>query len=66
MHGKGTYFYSNGDKYEGEWREDKRHGKGMVTYSGPDGAISEKYEGNILVRAIPAGGPFNVTILSGG
>lgn len=27
MHGQGIYVYSNGDRYEGEWVNDKRHGK---------------------------------------
>jgi hypothetical protein len=26
--GKGTLTYSNGDKYEGEWLDNKRHGFG--------------------------------------
>ena len=46
MHNKGTYHYSNGDRYEGEWRDDKRHGKGVVTYAGPNGTVQEKYEGD--------------------
>jgi hypothetical protein len=46
MHGHGTYYYADGDKYEGEWKEDKRHGKGVVTYAGQNGTISEKYDGD--------------------
>jgi len=30
----------------GEWKEDKRHGKGTVTYRGQDGSIVEKFEGD--------------------
>lgn len=26
--GKGTLFYAHGDKYEGEWKQGKKHGKG--------------------------------------
>lgn len=33
-------------QYEGEWKDDKRHGKGTVTYRGQDGSIVEKYEGD--------------------
>ncbi len=32
MHGRGQYRYAEGDIYSGEWREDKRHGKGTVEY----------------------------------
>ena len=40
MHGQGTLAYANGDKYEGEWESDKKHGYGIAT--GFDGT---KYEG---------------------
>lgn len=33
--------YSNGDVYEGEWKEGKRHGQGKITW--PTGVV---YEGN--------------------
>lgn len=26
----GVYNYANGDKYEGEWKDDKRQGKGKA------------------------------------
>ena len=25
---KGIYYYPNGDKYEGDWKDDLRHGNG--------------------------------------
>jgi radial spoke head protein 1 len=31
--GYGVYFYVNGDKYEGEWKEHLRHGQGTYTYN---------------------------------
>jgi len=37
--------YSNGDRYEGDWKDDKRHGRGIVTYAAPDGGVAERYEG---------------------
>ena len=57
MHGPGTYAYADGDKYEGEWKDDKRHGKGTVTYRGQDGSIVEKYEVGcgVLVCVPPCG-----------
>jgi len=36
----GTRDYSNGDKYVGEWRDDKRHGQGTYTF-----ASGSKYVG---------------------
>lgn len=29
----GTYLFSNGDKYEGEWKDDKMEGQGTYTFS---------------------------------
>ena len=40
-HGKGTYFFPNGDKYEGKWNRGQKHGKGTYSFSNGD-----KYEGN--------------------
>jgi len=39
-HGKGTYFFPNGDKYEGKWKHGKKHGQGKYFFSNGD-----KYEG---------------------
>ncbi len=40
MHGQGTYILPDGEKYVGEFKDDKFHGQG--TYTWPDG---EKYVG---------------------
>ena len=32
----GTMNYANGDKYEGEWKDDKQHGKGVFTSASGD------------------------------
>lgn len=29
-HGKGNYYFSNGDQWEGEWFHDRQHGKGIL------------------------------------
>ena len=29
----GVYIFENGDKYEGEWFENERHGNGNMTYA---------------------------------
>lgn len=39
--GHGTLAYHNGCKYEGEWKEDRRHGYGVFT----DPKTQYKYEG---------------------
>ena len=31
--GKGIMYYNNGDRYEGEWKNDDTHGKGIYYYS---------------------------------
>ena len=35
----GTYTYANGDRYVGEYKDDKRHGQGTYTYA--DGRVEE-------------------------
>jgi serine/threonine protein kinase len=37
----GTYTYSNGDKYVGEWHEDQKHGLGMNMYATGDKYVGE-------------------------
>ena len=32
-HGKGKFFYQDGGLYDGEWRENKMHGKGILYYA---------------------------------
>lgn len=31
--GRGTLYYANGDRYEGEWKENAKHGKGTMYFS---------------------------------
>ena len=38
--GQGTMTWSNGDKYEGEWKDGELHGQGTLTWSS-----GEKYVG---------------------
>lgn len=35
-HGEGRMNYTNGDVYEGQWKNDKRDGKGKLTYANGD------------------------------
>eukprot|EP01087_Luapelamoeba_hula_P025163 TRINITY_DN984_c0_g1_i1.p1 TRINITY_DN984_c0_g1~~TRINITY_DN984_c0_g1_i1.p1 ORF type:complete len:936 (-),score=180.49 TRINITY_DN984_c0_g1_i1:27-2834(-) len=39
--GRGAYSWSNGNRYEGEWRDDHRHGRGRMIY-----ADGDRYEGD--------------------
>ena len=39
MHGHGKYIYQNNDVYEGQFKDDKKHGDGIFTYN--DGLIVE-------------------------
>lgn len=32
-HGKGTFYYNNGDEYEGDWNQGSRHGEGEHRYA---------------------------------
>lgn len=40
-HGFGKYIYMNANVYEGDWANDKKHGKGKYTYY----STEEVYEG---------------------
>ena len=46
---KGIMFYSNGAKYDGQWRNDKKNGKGIFTsshYYNCKNKVGMKYEGD--------------------
>ena len=40
--GYGVYYYQNGDKYDGQWKDDKKEGKGYFFYK----ETGEVYKGN--------------------
>jgi hypothetical protein len=40
INGEGTNTWANGEKYTGQWKDDKKHGKGIM-YN-PDGSIRQK------------------------
>lgn len=46
--GHGTLFESNGDSYEGDWVNGRRHGRGRAVYGGRpvDGFGGDVYEGH--------------------
>ena len=37
----GTFNYTSGNKYVGEWKDDKRHGQGTFTYAAGDKYVGE-------------------------
>ena len=41
----GTYTFADGDKYVGEWRDDKNHGQGTYYYLADDKFKGDKYVG---------------------
>jgi len=42
MNGKGVYYYANGNRYDGDWKDDKKNGKGIYYFA--DGTI--EFDGN--------------------
>ena len=46
-HGEGTFTWSNGDIYEGEWREDVCDGRGTLI-----SANGDKYEGDFKMVSV--------------
>ena len=41
---KGTYKYVGRSKYEGEWKDGKRHGQGTYTWSDGEGKIEGEFK----------------------
>jgi len=41
----GTYTYANGDKYVGEWRDNRKHGQGTATLGPSSQWAGNKYTG---------------------
>ena len=39
------HIWPNGDKYEGEWFDDQKHGQGTFTWSDGDNCEGERNEG---------------------
>ena len=37
----GTYTYANGDKYVGEWKDDKKNGQGTYTFADGENYVGE-------------------------
>ena len=44
--------------YQGEWRDDKRHGKGVVTYVSARGSVVEKWEGGWVTGKMHSNGKY--------
>lgn len=59
MHGKGVYAWKDGSKYDGEWKDDKRHGLGKLTLvKGNNGIASYGNNGEWQGNAYVAQGQF--------
>ncbi|KAL4475150.1 hypothetical protein ABPG74_001846 [Tetrahymena malaccensis] len=59
-HGRGKFYYQDGGLFDGEWRENKMHGKGILSYASGKPAydgdwVDDKFEGfGILYNENPA------------
>jgi hypothetical protein len=51
-HGKGIYYYSNGDTYDGDWLDGERHGRGTYTWSCVTVYVGEWHQGLMHGRGI--------------
>jgi hypothetical protein len=47
-HGKGQFYFENGDKYDGEWENNTKHGHGIYTF-GKGKWEGDKYEGMLVI-----------------
>ena len=45
--GKGKIIYSNGNEYEGEWKDDKKNGKGEIFHINEQEKFKGEFENNI-------------------
>jgi len=48
----GTYTYASGDKYVGEWKDNKKHGQGIFTYAYGDKYVGEFKDGTLNGQGI--------------
>jgi hypothetical protein len=46
LNGKGVFTWSDGSKYEGDWKDGKRHGKGIHGIHGYTWSDGSKFEGD--------------------
>lgn len=53
MEGYGTYVYSDGTSYNGEWKDNKHHGKGILSF-----ANGTHYEGEWQNHAMHGNGQY--------
>jgi hypothetical protein len=42
---QGTFTFANGDKYVGEWKDDKQHGQGTYTFADGGKLVGEWKDG---------------------
>ena len=53
--GEGVLVHSDGEKYEGQWHENKKHGQGRCTYANGDvyeGTGREHFEGIVCGQEV--------------
>ena len=66
QNGQGAFTYHNGDKYDGDWLDGKRHGRGILTYASGSEYIGEwmydKRHGRGIIHAINSQTYFTILI----
>lgn len=60
--GKGTFYYSNGSKYEGEWKENFKHGKGVFTFEDGTQYVGPFENDRMIEREVPQANVGSTTI----
>ena len=45
VNGQGIFTYSNGEKYEGEWKDGEKNGQGTYTFPNGDKYVGEYKDG---------------------
>ena len=49
MSGQGTYTYSDGSKYVGEWKNNEKNGQGIYTFPSGDENVGE-WKNDVFIK----------------
>ena len=48
MHGRGTFYFANGERYEGDWKDSQLHGRGTYYFANGDECEGDWRENRLL------------------